>query len=406
MSFIYQNVNHFVVKRFTNRYKTTLCCIAPSLSKMNSSLTIDANLFVSYSHLHSYLSTYPHIKNPHYHASLVWSHIRRGINPLQSKTLSNSLQKVLVNYLNAQHTKKYTTIQDIIVSNKDSTIKLLIQLHDHLSIETVIMPNSSSTTVCVSTQVGCDRKCVFCATGFMGLIRNVDTEELASQIYFSRVITNLYGLPNVNRIVLMGMGDALCTIQHVKRCILEMIVNPHGFQIGKRKVTVSSVAPNPNSIRNAVESIPVLFGWSLHSVDDELRKVLVPSYHYSERNNVILLRNAFIESLKIRKCRQDRILRIAITLLDGMNDSEHDALNTVQFLRPFAENGIDICVDLIQYNSIQHSGLQYVLQKSPKYKMDHFQKILLDHNIVCFLRLPKGDDQNAACGQLSTGSFS
>jgi hypothetical protein len=158
------------------------------------------------------------------------------------------------------------------------TQKLLVRLHDGFEVETVLIPadahsksNRARTTLCVSSQCGCARGCVFCATGKLGLLRNLTSSEILAQLVLGRAVAKASGLPEVTNVVFMGEGEPLNNFKNVAHAVNLMT---SAFRLSPRKVTVSTVAPSAAHILR-MASLNSAVAWSLHAADDAKRKQLV-----------------------------------------------------------------------------------------------------------------------------------
>ena len=289
---------------------------------------------------------------------------------------------------------KYTTCTD-------GTTKLLLELlHDGLEVETVIIPwnDRGKSTLCISSQVGCRQACTFCATGRMGKLRSLTSDEILAQLYWAHKTCRLQGIYPIENVVFMGLGEPADNVEPVVRAARNL-VDPNLFALSPRRVTISTVAPTPESFEELGRAETVL-AWSVHAAKDELRKILVPTTQYS----MATLRAGLIQTLqKRRKALRNTMLEI--TLLDEINDAEEDALHLAEFCRPMLEEvkNIKLVVNLIPWNDIAAtSGPAAEYRKPSSERVLAFQKVLIDHGIVCYVRKTRGDEEKAACGMLST----
>eukprot|EP00746_Dinoflagellata_sp_MGD_P124067 gnl/MRDRNA2_/MRDRNA2_58664_c0_seq2.p1 gnl/MRDRNA2_/MRDRNA2_58664_c0~~gnl/MRDRNA2_/MRDRNA2_58664_c0_seq2.p1 ORF type:complete len:308 (+),score=41.26 gnl/MRDRNA2_/MRDRNA2_58664_c0_seq2:48-971(+) len=274
------------------------------------------------------------------------------------------------------------------------TRKYLSTLHDGNQIESVLIPSNKfkRTTLCVSTQIGCDRGCTFCATGKMGLVRNLTATEIISQVVQGVHIATREGMPLLSNIVFMGMGDAgrnLDAVGSAVRCITDQ----KRLKFGAGKVTVSTVGPSPETFQ-AIVNLPCTIAWSLHAADDVLRKKLVPSTRHSTKQ----LRDGLVAALGSIRSRRRRAVMIAVTLIKGINDSMLDAKRLADFLRPVVEAAPKLIIDLIPYNDINVNGFTQPTHK----EVCEFQKVLREEGYFVSVRVTRGDDESAACGMLKT----
>lgn len=283
----------------------------------------------------------------------------------------------------------------------DGTTKLLLELvEDGLEVETVIIPwdDRGKSTLCISSQVGCRQACTFCATGRMGKLRSLTADEILAQLYWAHKACRVNGIFPIENIVFMGLGEPADNVEPVTRAAQNM-VHPNLFQLAPRRVTISTVAPSPEAFEQLGQS-EVVLAWSVHAARDELRKELVPTTKYPMTE----LRAGLIRTLQGRR-KKLRNTMLEITLLDQINDSEDDALDLVNFCRPLLEEvqGIKLTVNLIPWNDIAaQNGPAAGYRKPSLERVLAFQKVLISHGIMCYVRTTRGDEENAACGMLST----
>lgn len=326
----------------------------------------------------------------------------------------------------------------------DETTKLLLRLSDGLEIETVIIPwNGTRSTLCVSSQVGCRQGtlsnrafiwlllpsllgsskakpantldfiyffyslcyctnccsgCRFCATGKMGKLRSLTSDEILSQMFFARKICRLNSLPPVTNVVFMGMGDAADTADAVRTAVA-ILTDRQLFQMSAQKVTVSTIAPTPDAFQQFTELRCVL-AWSVHAANDNLRRQLVPSTKFS----MVELRQGLIDTL-LQRPKHLRATMLEVALLASVNDSEKEADELAEFASVIIQNVPEckLIVNLIPYNEIGDvQGQQY--KKPSNEAVVNFQKRLWNQGIHAHARTTRGDDATAACGQLATTS--
>lgn len=296
----------------------------------------------------------------------------------------------------------------------DGTTKLLLQLvSDGLEVETVIIPwdDRGKSTICVSSQVGCKQGCTFCSTGRMGKLRSLSTAEILAQMYWANKIQrllleqhkdinefqNVIKLYPIDNCVFMGMGEPADNIPAVVKAA-SIMADGNLFQLAPRRITISTVAPNP-AVFEKLAKAPVVLAWSVHSSRDEIRRQLVPTTKHSMEE----LRDGLINALRWRSKRL-RNTMLEITLLDEINDSVEDAQHLADFCRPFYEiKGLKLTVNLIPWNDISASfGPASGYRQPKKERVRAYQKVLGENGILCFVRTTRGDEENAACGMLST----
>ncbi|XP_077253697.1 radical SAM superfamily protein [Tasmannia lanceolata] len=277
---------------------------------------------------------------------------------------------------------KALSVKDTLKAS-DGTRKILFTLEDGLVIETVVIPcTKGRTTVCVSSQVGCAMNCQFCYTGRMGLRRNLTAAEIVEQAVFARRLFSSE-MGSITNIVFMGMGEPLHNIENVIKASAIM-VDEQGLHFSPRKVTVSTSGLVPQLKRFLRDSNCVL-AVSLNATTDEVRNWIMP---INRKYNLSLLLETLKEELQFK--HKYKVL-FEYVMLSGVNDSIDDAKRLIDLVR-----GIPCKINLISFNP--HSGSQF--RPTSEEKMIEFRNVLAEGGCVVFLRLSRGDDQMAACGQL------
>ena len=272
------------------------------------------------------------------------------------------------------------------VSKEDGAYKYLFQLTDQRSIETVLMPIKDRLTQCVSSQVGCAMACAFCNTGDMGLMRNLKTHEIVDQILevarqFPTEIQDKHG-DRITNIVYMGMGEPLHNLENVLASI-DILTHPMGMNISHRKITVSTSGLVPQMLELGKRS-KVNLAVSLNATTDELRNEIMP---VNKRYNL----KELLDACRKYELGPTRRITFEYVILKGLNDTAEDAKRIARLLR-----GIPSKVNLIPYNP--HPASPFL---RPELKdVFSFQRILLDANYTTTIRISKGPDILAACGQL------
>ena len=272
----------------------------------------------------------------------------------------------------------------------DGTIKWLFDVGDGNAVETVFIPETDRGTLCVSSQAGCAVGCRFCSTGHQGFSRNLRTGEIIAQLWHAehRLRGRLglaEGVRAIDNVVMMGMGEPLQNYDALLPALRTML-SDHAYGLSRRRVTVSTSGVVPMIDRLRVDC-PVALAVSLHAPDDELRSTLVP-----------LNRKFAIDEL-LDACSRylDAAPRDFITfeycMLDGVNDSPEQASLLAKLLRP----RINCKVNLIPFNPFPASGLT----RSPRERVTAFAHVLQDAGIVTTVRKTRGEDIDAACGQLA-----
>ena len=301
------------------------------------------------------------------------------------KNFRAELGKHLTQALNAH----FLPLQEKVVSQHQSrcgTVKLSIGLKDGLEVETVLIPMNGRTTVCVSSQVGCARGCTFCSTGQMKLLRNLEAHEILYQVFAAkRAIAASVELPDFRNIVFMGMGEPLNNFQEVERAIHQM-TDPLTFGIGAKKITVSTVGPSPNLILK-LKRLQTRIAWSIHAANDEVRRRLIPT----SKHGVAELAESFAAVLRDK----NEGLFVELTLIENENDSQEDAKALLACLAKLPGQNR---VNLIPVNPTPETPYQ---APSPA-AVENFRSVLHEAGYFCSVRPARGDDDAAACGQLTT----
>lgn len=267
------------------------------------------------------------------------------------------------------------------LSSRDGSVKYLFRLSDGNAVETVRIPEQDRVTLCVSTQAGCGLGCVFCATARMGLKRNLTQAEILDQILEAQ--RRRPGDARISNLVFMGMGEPLANYDAV-RGALDVITDAHGgMGVSPRKVTVSTVGLLPQ-MRRLMEETGVNLAVSLHSVRDEVRSELMP---VNRKYSVSQLLDC-CRSLPLPRRKR---VTFEYLLIRGLNDRVEDAAELAAKLR-----GIRCKVNLIPFNPHEGSGFR----RPPDRVTERFAEKLRRHRIQTHVRRPRGDDIQAACGQL------
>ena len=270
------------------------------------------------------------------------------------------------------------------VSN-DGTEKFLFGLEDGESIESVLIPNSkgeASYTLCISSQVGCAMKCLFCKTGGLGLKRNLRSYEIVDQVISSKRLTETGDITNI---VFMGMGEPFNNFNEVRNALIKL-TELIGFS--KRKITVSTSGIVPGIKRLADEGPDVNLAISLNASTDNIRTRIMPV------NKKYPLKK-LMEACREFPLAPHRQITFEYVLIGGVNDTTEDAERVVELLK-----GIRSKVNLIPYNPV---GASTGLKKPSERSVLKFQDIIKSSGITTIIRKSKGADISAACGQLKAG---
>jgi 23S rRNA (adenine2503-C2)-methyltransferase len=312
---------------------------------------------------------------PRYRADQVWRGLwERGARPADMTDLPKSLRDRLEVLLSP-------ALQEVArsVSSDGQTTKWLWQLEGGARIESVLMRYQDRSTVCISSQSGCAMGCSFCATGQMGFGRHLSMAEIVEQVVSAR----REALPRrLGNVVFMGMGEPLANYARVWAAVERIHA---GLGISARHITVSTVGLAPGIRRLAREPLPVNLAVSLHAARDELRDRLVP---LNRRYPLAVLGEACAEYL----ASKSRRLSLEWALIDGTNDTARDAAELARFARPLGAH-----VNLIPLNST--SG--YSGRGTPPTGVVAFRDHLVSLGVNATVRLNRGTDIDAACGQLA-----
>lgn len=263
----------------------------------------------------------------------------------------------------------------------DGTRKLVLRTHDGAKIESVLIPEPRRQTLCVSSQVGCSLDCSFCATGRLGLGRNLRAGEIVDQVLHGAEVLARSG-KEITHVVFMGMGEPLLNLDNVIRSI-RILADPRGMGLSPRRVTVSTAGVVPR-MAELGRALPVRLTVSLHATTDEVRNELVP---LNRRFPIATLLEA---CRRYPASRRDR-LSFEYTLIRGVNDSPDDARRLVKLL-----HGLRAKVNLIPMN--EHPGSAYRRPEAPQ--IEAFAGTLAAARLPVTVRRSRGDDIFAACGQL------
>ncbi|HRO59546.1 MAG TPA: 23S rRNA (adenine(2503)-C(2))-methyltransferase RlmN [Burkholderiaceae bacterium] len=275
--------------------------------------------------------------------------------------------------------------------SSDGTRKWLLDVGGGNAVETVFIPETDRGTLCVSTQAGCAVNCMFCSTGKQGFSRNLEAHEIVAQLWHANLALGAYARENgvaadriISNVVFMGMGEPLQNYA-ATLAALRIMLDDNAYGLSRRRVTVSTsgVVPMIDRLR---DDCPVALAVSLHAPNDALRDELVP-----------LNRKYPLREL-LAACRQylERAPRDFITfeyvMLDGVNDADHHAAELLELVRD-----VPCKFNLIPFNPFPGSGLR----KSSPERIEAFARRLSEAGIVTTVRRTRGDDIDAACGQLA-----
>ena len=317
---------------------------------------------------------------PKFRAGQIWDWLYKQYTP-DFEAMSN-LPKALRGQLADRATLGSATVADMQRSNDRQTKKLLFQLPDGQYIETVLMKYEKRRTLCISTQAGCAMGCVFCATGQMGFFRNLTAGEIVAQVlYFARELAQTGD--HVTNIVMMGMGEPLHNYDHTLAAV-DRLTDPDGFNLGARKITISTVGLVPAMRRYADEQRQTPLAVSLHAATDEERDKLIPVNRKWPIAEVLDACRYVVE-------KTGRRITFEWALINGENDTVEQA----QALGKLVQ-GMLCHVNLIPLNpTAGYGGAPSSLER-----VDKFQEVLTAYGVSSTVRVRRGIDIQAGCGQL------
>lgn len=276
--------------------------------------------------------------------------------------------------------------------SSDGTIKWLFDVGHGNAVETVFIPEEDRGTLCISSQAGCAVGCRFCSTGHQGFSRNLTSGEIVAQLWYAEhSLRKRLGKDEriISNVVMMGMGEPLQNYSELVPA-LRVMLDDHGYGLSRRRVTVSTSGVVPIMDRLS-QDCPVALAVSLHAATDVLRDNLVP---LNKKYPIAELLEACNRYLKYAP--RD-FITFEYCMLDGVNDLEDHAHELVRLVRQHSSGGVWCKFNLIPFNPFPASGLT----RSPAEKIKVFAGILMDAGIVTTIRKTRGDDIDAACGQLA-----
>ncbi|NBW77854.1 MAG: 23S rRNA (adenine(2503)-C(2))-methyltransferase RlmN [Betaproteobacteria bacterium] len=322
-----------------------------------------------------------------------WIHQKGAINFEQMSDLAKSLR--------IQLEQQCDLVALPVVSehrSTDGTIKWLFDVGAGNAVETVFIPEDDRGTLCVSSQAGCAVGCRFCSTGHQGFSRNLTTGEMVFQLWYAEHFLRREFQPSsatpermITNVVMMGMGEPLQNYDALLPA-LRVMLSDHAYGLSRRRVTVSTSGVVPMMDRLA-QDCPVALAVSLHAPNDALRSTLVP---LNRKYPIAELMQACLRYL-------DPAPRDYVTfeycMLDGVNDQPEHAVELIELIRYHGQNlRTGWCkLNLIPFNPFPESGLL----RSPKAQVQMFSQKLLHAGVVTTIRKTRGDDIDAACGQLA-----
>ncbi|PZO12512.1 MAG: 23S rRNA (adenine(2503)-C(2))-methyltransferase RlmN [Burkholderiales bacterium] len=274
----------------------------------------------------------------------------------------------------------------------DGTIKWLFDVGGGNAVETVFIPEEDRGTLCISSQAGCAVGCRFCSTGHQGFSRNLTTGEILAQLWQAEFFLRKHLKRNervITNVVMMGMGEPLQNYSALVPA-LRVMLDDHGYGLSRRRVTVSTSGVVPMMDRLA-QDCPVALAVSLHAPVDVLRSDLVPL------NLKYPIAELLDACLRYLPAAPRDFITFEYCMLDGVNDQPHHAQELLALVKGHAGRGVPCKINLIPFNPFPGSGLLC----SPRPVVQQFARILSEGGLVTTVRKTRGDDIDAACGQLA-----
>lgn len=312
------------------------------------------------------------------HASIFYEEVlRRGNPPSLQHPAFRHAEKLL------EQMKAHTDLDmpQLVEDRTDGfTEKILLRTREGLEIESVLIPMQSGNTLCISSQIGCRMGCTFCETGRMGLLRNLKTEEILSQVFIARHVLKF----QFNSIVFMGMGEPFDNYDNVLQAA-RILIDQKGFGFGKRNVTLST-SGKPNEIKRFAKEIDDMpnLAVSINAPVDSIRTRLMP---INRKHSMIQL----YEAMKEYNLATNRQILVAYVLIRGINNSPEHAVQLADYLQ-----GLDVKINVIPYNPQSRDPFQ----PPDSTEIDQFVSILRNRGCHTLLRVTKGRQIMAGCGQL------
>jgi 23S rRNA (adenine2503-C2)-methyltransferase len=307
-----------------------------------------------------------------------WMYVKKASSFDEMSDLPKNLRERLKEEINFS---QLTPLIDIL-SSDGWTRKVLFSLHDDKQVETVLMGYNTRRTACISTQAGCGLGCTFCATGQAGLQRNITSSEIVEQVLFFDRILNKKN-DKLTNLVFMGMGEPFANYKNVMNAV-DILTDTNGFNFGARRITISTVGLVPMIEKFTEENSQVNLAVSLHAASDELRESMLPI------NKKYPLRE-LLPACREYTRKTNRRLSFEWALIDNVNDSPEQANLLAQMLK-----GMLCHVNFIPLNPTK--GFEG--HESKQKRIRAFLDILDRHGIPNTLRIRRGIDINAGCGQL------
>lgn len=310
-----------------------------------------------------------------------WMHLGGVDNFAQMTDLAKSLRTKLLD-------KAEIVVPELIVEQKshDGTRKWLLNVGTGNGIETVFIPEDSRGTLCISSQIGCALECMFCSTGRQGFNRNLNVAEIIGQLWWANKALGVTPKDErvISNVVMMGMGEPLANFDNVVTA-LRIMLDDHGYGLSRRRVTVSTSGMIPQMDR-LKEEVPVALAISLHASNDQVRDRIIPLNKKYPLKDLMAACQRYLV-----KAPRDFITFEYIMLKD-VNDKPEHARELIQLVKD-----VPCKFNLIPFNPFPHAGFE----RSDNNRIRVFREILQEAGFVVTVRKTRGDDIDAACGQLA-----
>lgn len=320
-------------------------------------------------------------KQPAFRVNQIWEGLYRNLKSSPSEW--SNLPGALKTRLAADAVFQGLTPVDTLQSSDGETVKTLFKTLDDKSVEAVLMKYDQRRTLCISTQAGCAMGCVFCATGQMGFSRSLTSGEIVEQVlYYARMLAA--DGDHVTNVVVMGMGEPFHNYDNTLAAV-DRLNDSHGYNLGARRFTISTVGLVPMIRRFASEKRQVNLAVSLHAANDELRSSLLPINKKYPLDELIPACREYVDIT-------GRRLTFEWALIQDVNDSPQDARQLINLVR-----GMLCHVNVIPLNPTH----EYAGKSTPLSRARDFTAVLEEIGIPCTIRLRRGIDIQAGCGQLA-----
>jgi 23S rRNA (adenine2503-C2)-methyltransferase len=319
---------------------------------------------------------------PLFRANQIWEGLYKQFwqKPEEFTTLSKKLRSRLSDQFIFDVIKPVASLDSV----DGKTRKTLFRLHDGFSVEAVLMRYDRRQSLCISTQVGCAMGCVFCATGQMGFTRHLTSGEIVAQVmYYARLLANENS--HVTNVVIMGMGEPFHNYENTMAAI-DRLIDPHGYKFGARRITISTSGLVPAIRKFSDEKRQVNLAISLHAAEDTLRTSMMP---VNKRYDI----KELLETCKYYVEKTGRRITFEWALIEGVNDTPEQARKLAVRLR-----GLLCHVNAIPLNPT--SGFNG--KATTHNRAQEFKAILEQKGIPCTIRMRRGIDIRAGCGQLAS----